>query len=183
MISVYSGVFNPFRHHAYLPQPEPYVQLQRGAPALSARSAGSSAARSQRSSKASRAAIQSCCASSPKCQLTRAPQLGKVSSMAKPSSRAQRLILAVDRGGDSVASHPVGDLLDQVRSLAGGVEQVRAAGFDEHALRARADQRPLVLDQESASRYERRGHLHDAGRTRATVLQNLFHAKQSAISC
>ena len=81
----------------------------------------------------------------------------------------------LDGRGNPVASQLVGHLLDQLGSLAGGVEQVRAAGFDEHALGARADQRPLVLDQQPAARRQRRGHLDDARRARATVLQNLLH--------
>jgi len=52
---------------------------------------------------------------------------------------------------------------------------VRTPAGDEHALGAWANQRPLVLDQHSASRHERRGHLHDARRARATVLQYLPH--------
>jgi hypothetical protein len=81
----------------------------------------------------------------------------------------------LDRGWDAVAPRFVQDLLDQVRPLTRGVQQVGAGGFDEHALGAGADQRPLVVHQQTTAGRQRRGQLHHLRRTRAAVLQHLLH--------
>ncbi len=75
----------------------------------------------------------------------------------------------LDGGGDAIARGLVEHLANQVRSLARGVHQIRAAGFDEHPLGA------LVLHQDATVRAQRRRHLDNASRARATVLQHLLH--------
>src|SRR5438128_5453899 len=100
-------------------------------------------------------------------------------AIAKRNGHVQPTAHGFNGGGDAVARGFVQDLSNKVRTLSGGIEQISPASLDQHALGAWADQRPLVLDEQTCFRRQRRGHLHHARHARAAVLQDLFHVSAS----
>ena len=107
-------------------------------------------------------------------------QRGASAAIAKRNGHVQPIANGFNGGGDAVARGFVQHLSNKVRTLSSGIEQVSPARLDQHALGAGADQRPLVLDEQTRFRRQRRGHLHHARRARAAVLQYLFHASSPA---
>src|SRR5262249_28259594 len=68
-------------------------------------------------------------------------------------------------------------LFDQVGAVERGVDQVGAACLDEHALRARTDQRPLCLHQDARFWGDGCWDFGDARDAGTAILQNLFHSR------